>query len=111
MEQTLVEEVNLLHAQMCQGLADPTRILILYLLADSPRYVTELAEALEVRQPTVSHHLKVLRERGLVTTAREGNAIRYELRDRRVVEALELLRAVMADILAEQAKLVSAVAQ
>ncbi len=92
-------------------LADPTRILILYLLADSPRYVTELAEALEIRQPTVSHHLKVLRERGLVTTTREGNAIRYELRDRRVVEALELLRAVMADILAEQAKLVSAVAQ
>jgi ArsR family transcriptional regulator len=109
-EQTLVEEVNLLHAQMCQGLADPTRILILYLLADSPRYVTELAEALGVRQPTVSHHLKVLRERGLVTTTREGNAVRYELRDRRIVEALDLLRAVMADILAEQAKLVSAVA-
>ena len=111
MEQTLVEEVNLLHAQMCQGLADPTRILILYLLADNPRYVTELAEALGVRQPTVSHHLKVLRERGLVTTTREGNAVRYELRDRRIVEALDLLRAVMADILAEQAKLVSAVAQ
>jgi DNA-binding transcriptional ArsR family regulator len=108
-EQTLVEEVNLLHAQMCQGLADPTRILILYLLADSPRYVTELVEALDIRQPTVSHHLKVLRDRGLVTTTREGNAIRYELRDRRVVDALDLLRAVMGDMLAEQAKLVGAV--
>ena len=111
MEQTLVEEVNLLHAQMCQGLADPTRILILYLLADSPRYVSELADALDVKQPTVSHHLKVLRERGLVTTTREGNAIRYELRDHRIVNALDLLRAVMGDILAEQAKLISAVTQ
>ena len=111
MEQTLVEEVNLLHAQMCQGLADPTRILILYLLADEPRYVTELAEALDVRQPTVSHHLKVLRDRGLVTATREGNAMRYELRDRRVVEALDLLREVMGDMLSEQAKLVNAVTQ
>ena len=109
MEQTLVEEVNMLHAQMCQGLADPTRILILYLLADTPRYVSELADTLDVKQPTVSHHLKVLRERGLVTTTREGNAIRYELRDHRIVDALDLLRAVMGDILSEQAKLISAV--
>jgi len=108
-EQTLVEEVNMLHAQMCQGLADPTRILILYLLADTPRYVSELADTLDVKQPTVSHHLKVLRERGLVTTTRQGNAIRYELRDHRIVDALDLLRAVMGDILSEQAKLISAV--
>jgi ArsR family transcriptional regulator len=110
-EPTLIEEVNLLHAQMCQGLADPTRILILYLLADTPRYVSELADTLDVKQPTVSHHLKVLRERGLVTTTREGNAIRYELRDRRIVEALDLLREVMGDILSEQAKLINAVTQ
>ena len=36
MDRTLTEEVNLLHAQICQGLADPTCILILYLLADGP---------------------------------------------------------------------------
>ena len=108
MDRTLIEEVNLLHAQMCQGLADPTRILILYLLADSPRHVSELTDLLDARQPTVSHHLKVLRERGLVTTTREGNAVRYDLRDRRIIEALELLRAVMADVLAEQARLVGA---
>lgn len=111
MDQTLVEEVNLLHAQMCQGLADSTRILILYSLAESPHYVTELAEMLEVSQPTVSRHLKVLRDRGLVTATREGNAIRYALRDRRVIQALDLLRAVMADVLAERAELAEAMAQ
>jgi ArsR family transcriptional regulator len=110
-DQRLVEEVNLLHARMCQGLADPTRILILYLLADSPRYVTELAETLNIRQPTVSHHLKVLRDRGLVISEREGNAIRYALRDNRVIKALDLLRAMMADTLAEQAKLAGEIAQ
>jgi DNA-binding transcriptional ArsR family regulator len=111
MDQTLTEEVNLLHAQICQGLADPTRILILYLLADSPRYVTELADQLGTSQPTVSRHLKVLRERGLVTTTREGNTVHYALHDQRVIQALDLLRAVMADVLVERAGLAKALTQ
>ena len=111
MDRTLTEEVNLLHAQMCQALADPTRILILYCLADSSHRVTELAEMLEARQPTVSHHLKMLRDRGIVTATREGNSVRYNLRDHRIVEALDLLRAVMTDLFADQAKLVNAATQ
>ena len=66
MDDQLRREVNLLHANLCQALADPTRILILYALAESPRHVTGLAELLDVPQPTVSRHLKVLRERRLV---------------------------------------------
>ena len=111
MDSTLIEEVNLLHAQMCQGLADPTRILILYFLADGPRYVTELVEMLDVSQPTVSRHLKVLRDRGLVTATREGNTVHYALRDDRVIQALDLLRAVMTDRLAERAKLADALTE
>ncbi len=108
MDQNITEEVNLLHAQICQGLADPTRILLLYLLDDGPRYVTELADTLDVSQPTVSRHLKVLRERGLVTAMREGNTVHYALRDRRVIQALDLLRSVMTDVLVEQAELAEA---
>ena len=111
MDRTLIEEVNLLHAQMCRGLADPTRILILYLLAENPRHVMELAEMSGVSQPTVSRHLKILRDRGLVTAMREGNTIRFTLRDPRVIQALDLLRAVMADVLSEQAGLAEAIAQ
>jgi DNA-binding transcriptional ArsR family regulator len=109
MDPTLAEEVSLLHAQMCQGLADPTRILILYSLDENPRYVTDLAETVGVSQPTVSRHLKILRDRGLVTATREGNAVRYALRDGRVIQALDLLRAVMAEILTERAELAEAI--
>ncbi len=109
MDQTLTEEINLLHAQICQSLADPTRILILYLLDEHPHYVSELTDKLNVSQPTVSRHLKVLRERGLVTATREGNTVHYTLHDRRVIQALDLLREVMADSLAEQAELAEAV--
>ena len=111
MDRALVEEVNLLHAQICQGLADPTRILMLYSLADNPRYVNELAEMLEVSQPTASRHLKVLRDRGLVTATREGNAVCYALRDRRVIEALDLLRSVMTDTLTQRAEVAEAITQ
>ena len=40
-DEQLRREVNLLHANLCQALADPTRILILYALRDSPRHVSE----------------------------------------------------------------------
>ena len=111
MDRTLIEEVNLLHAQICQSLADPKRILILYSLASGPRYVTELAEMLGVSQPTISRHLKILRERGLVHGTREGNTVHYALRDRRIIEALDLLREVMADMLNQQAEMAVIVAQ
>lgn len=107
MENSLQQEINLLHAQICQGLADPTRILLLYALNEGSRRVTDLVEALDLPQPTVSHHLKVLRERGLVIAEREGTAIYYSLADHRIIEALDILRKVLADTLAQQARLMN----
>ncbi|MGB9870745.1 MAG: ArsR/SmtB family transcription factor [Anaerolineae bacterium] len=102
----LRHEITLLHAQVCQGLADPKRILLLYALAEGPRRVTDLAETLELPQPTVSHHLKILRERGLVTAEQEGTAVYYALADERVIQALDLLREVLRDQLALRSGLV-----
>jgi ArsR family transcriptional regulator len=110
METSLPEEVNLLHAQLCQGLADPKRILLLYALAEGPRRVTDLAEALDLPQPTVSHHLKILRDRGLVAAEREGTAAYYSLTDERVIEALDMLRSIMADLTARRADLLASAA-
>ncbi len=100
-------EVQLLHAQICQALADPTRIMLLYLLADAPKNVGELGVALNINQPTVSRHLKVLRERGMVHTERTGTTITYSLADHRVIEALSLLREVMTTDLLQKTALVN----
>jgi DNA-binding transcriptional ArsR family regulator len=105
MDERLEQEVSLLHANICQALADPKRILILYALDEEPRTVTELTEALNVPQPTVSRHLKVLRERHLVSTERQGTSVLYALTDRRVIEALDTMRAVLLGALSQQAKL------
>lgn len=105
MEQHLKEEIELLHSQMCQCVADPTRIMILYALDEQPRYVGDLASDLSVSQPTISRHLKILRDRGLVSATREGQSMRYALTDHRVIDALDLMRAMMADILIQRADL------
>lgn len=104
---SLKDEIHQLHAQLCNGLADPLRILILYSLADGAHHVNELAEKTNAPQPTVSRHLKILRERGLVVSERDGQYIRYSLADKRVINALDLLRLVMADNLKRRAEVVS----
>jgi ArsR family transcriptional regulator len=98
-------EIRELHAQICQALADPTRIMLLYAIAESPRNVGELAEELGLSQPNVSRHLKVLRERGMATATREGVNVVYSLSDKRVIRALDLMREVLSDHLAQRAQL------
>jgi len=97
--------VILLHAQICKGLADPNRILILYALNEHPYNVGDLAEAVGFSQPTISRHLKILRDRNLVSAHRDAQSIVYELADVRIIQALDLLRTVLADTLANQANL------
>jgi ArsR family transcriptional regulator len=104
--QTLAQEVSQLEADLCFALADPTRILILYALDEQSLNVTELTNALNITQPTTSRHLKILRERGLVYTERQGATINYHLTDRRLIKALDLLRSVLRDRLAHRASLI-----
>lgn len=103
---TITQEVSLLHAELCSALADPTRLLLLYTLAGRSCNVSELTLELGMSQPTVSRHLKVLRDRGLVTATRQGNNVLYELADRRIITALDLLRDFMRERIQYRADLV-----
>jgi DNA-binding transcriptional ArsR family regulator len=109
--QTLKQEITALEADFCFALSDPTRIFILYALNEKSLNVTELTTELGIPQPTTSRHLKVLRERGLVYTERQGTVITYHLADDRVIQAMDLLRAAMRDRLTQQANLVNELSQ
>jgi DNA-binding transcriptional ArsR family regulator len=111
MDEKLRDEVTRLHAQVCSALGDPNRILIIYALNEGGKNVGELAEVLCAPQPTVSRHLKTLRESGIVKAQRNGQSICYTITDGRVVEALDLLRSVLADSLENRASLAQAVNQ
>ena len=59
------------------AIAEPRRRDILAFLADEERSVSEIVDAMELNQPSVSKHLQVLREVGLVTARRDGRNIMY----------------------------------
>jgi ArsR family transcriptional regulator len=69
-------------AAVARAVADPSRVEILSLLIAHPGMtVTDVIAALNrLAQPTVSHHLRLLREAGLVTSAKDGVFVRYTVR-------------------------------
>lgn len=101
------EEAVLLHRYICEGVGDPKRLRLLYLVAERPHNVSELTKILGVSQPTVSHHLRILRDRGLVEARKEGTAVYYSLSNPRILEALDMMRAIVAQFLAEGAQVLS----
>lgn len=62
-----------------KALADPTRLAVLQVLMEGPKYVNELSTMLKVEQSLLSHHLQVLRKVQLVEPIREGKSIAYQL--------------------------------
>ncbi len=84
-------------ATFFQGLSDPTRVRILELLAERPRTVTELVEAIGLAQGRVSGHLSRLRWCGYVEARAEGRYNRYRLVDERVRDLIRLGEAIVHD--------------
>ncbi|WP_278315114.1 ArsR/SmtB family transcription factor [Lolliginicoccus levis] len=81
-------------ASLLKALGDPIRLQIATTLATSPGSVCvcDITSLFTVSQPTVSHHLKVLREAGMVTAERHGTWMHYTLTPR----AKEIITAILA---------------
>jgi DNA-binding transcriptional ArsR family regulator len=97
-----IDEINLLHNNVCQAVNDPKRIQILYALSDQPLNVTALAQLLDTPQSTISRHLSILRQRFLVETERDGASVVYKLADRRIIEVLDVMRQILRESLERQ---------
>jgi ArsR family transcriptional regulator len=92
---SVANEMIRLHAHVCKGLADPKRLLIIDALRHGEVTVTELVDALEIPQANVSQHLAVLRDKGLVSSRRDGQWAYYSLTSPKIIQAVDLLRQVM----------------
>jgi ArsR family transcriptional regulator len=79
-----------------KALGDPTRLKILDIVAAGEKCVCDLVAQIDVAQPLLSHHLRILREAGFVTHRKEGRWSYYAL-DR---ERLEACRCVIEEALA-----------
>jgi len=102
-------EINLLHERICSALSDTKRIMILYLLAEKDMFVNEISESLNTPQSTISRHLRVLRQRSLVSTERRGSAVLYSLLDNRIIDVLDLMRAILDDQIQAEAAITKSI--
>lgn len=87
-------------AAVCKACAEPLRLQILRALHNDSLAVSELCELLAMRQPALSHHLKVLSRAGLITGRREGTNIFYRRGDRLAPAAGtgEVIAALLAEL-------------
>ena len=66
-------------AKICRALGDPNRLQIVQMLSGGEMCACRLLDHLEITQPTLSHHMKILCECGLVDTRRDGKWSHYSL--------------------------------
>ena len=75
------------NVEFAKALADETRQKIMALCCCRQLSVNEIVEKLDVSQPTVSHHLSILKNAGLVRTERRGKQVLYSLNQERLATA------------------------
>ncbi len=76
-------------ARVMSALATASRVRILARLRQGPCSVGDLADAVDMAQPAVSHQLKILRDLGLVTGTRQGRETHYAVHDTHIAAVLE----------------------
>jgi ArsR family transcriptional regulator len=79
--------------EFCKALADGTRQQILVLLLDGERCVSDIVDAFDMTQPTISHHLGILKQLKLVTTRKDGKQVFYSINRDNLVECCGILMA------------------
>ena len=89
-----------LHAEICKTFSSPIRLEILSKLRDGKKSVNEIAALTGVRQATISQHLAVLRQRGVVSTERDGINVFYKVASPKITQACDLMREVLFENIA-----------
>lgn len=94
-----------IHADICKTLGNAKRIEILDALGDKELPVGELVNILGILPANVSQHLAVMRQKGILTSRREGNNIFYRVANPKVITACGLMREVLLEKFEEGRKL------
>jgi len=78
-------------ASKLRSIAHPMRIAIIDLLHDRELSVTEIYEQLHIEQATASHHLNILKTKGVLTSKRGGKKIFYSLKNQTLIEIIDCI--------------------
>ncbi|NUS54574.1 MAG: winged helix-turn-helix transcriptional regulator [Streptomycetaceae bacterium] len=92
-------------AEFFRMLGHPVRIRVLELLQNGPMPVRDLLAALEIEPSSLSQQLAVLRRSGIVTSARDGSTVVYQLAGGDVADLMRAARRILTEMLAGQHEL------
>ena len=98
-----VENQSRFKAILFHALADPIRLEILAYLRDGEKCVCEIIPHLNILQPVVSRHLKILKDAGIVKDRKEGNKRFYSVVDARIYAVIDGITPELVDILSKEA--------
>jgi ArsR family transcriptional regulator len=101
------KQIFQLHADICQALTHPIRLEIIDNLRGSEKSVTQLADALQAPQGTVSRHLSVMRTKGVIVPRREGTSVYYRLGSPRISAAYDEMHRFAMEHLTAQSELLT----
>jgi ArsR family transcriptional regulator len=90
-------------------LGNPTRVRMFCELRDGPRTVSELARSSGVSLQNASQHLRVMRDRGAVTTEKQGHHVYYRIVDARFVQGAKMIHAALVEAMRRKMDSVGAV--
>lgn len=86
------------HADFCSICGNANRLKILDVLQNGEAYtVSEIKEATGIPQSTLSQHLKLMRDRSIVTRTKDGVHNYYQIKDQRLIEGIHIIRQVVQD--------------
>lgn len=90
-------------AERFRVLSEPVRLRIVHRLNDGELSVSELTNALELSQPNVSRHLKILQDAGIVRRDPRGNAVYYSIADESIFKLCDVVCSSLSERIREQA--------
>jgi DNA-binding transcriptional ArsR family regulator len=86
-----------MHAELCKALANEHRQALLHAIGDGEKCVGDLAAEIGISVHNVSQHLRVLKERRLVTSRKEGQTVYYSVTNQKFIQACTLIRQALVE--------------
>jgi DNA-binding transcriptional ArsR family regulator len=86
-----------MHAELCKALANEHRQALLHAIGEGEKCVSDLAAELGISVHNVSQHLRVLKERSLVASRKDGQTVYYSVTNQKFIQACSLIRQALVE--------------
>ncbi len=100
------DQIYAYHAEMCKVFSHPKRLELINLLREKEMSAGELGEKLGLAPANLSQHLTMMRERRILVSRKEGNAVYYRITNPRLLEAFDMLREILFEQIRQDAALI-----